>query len=351
MVMYSPDGPYGRLLEAAGFRWRTLRMDRLSVQPVRELAVLRQIADVYASEKPDIVHHFTIKCVVYGSFIAWLQGIRNRVNAIEGMGYVFASRELRALALRPIVRGLMKCMVRGANARVIFHNTDDLLEFDGERSRPRENARVILGAGVDTAVFRPAQERSENGVTKVLFAGRLLWDKGIKEFVEAARVLYEANVAVKFLMAGTPDPGNHASIAMHEVESWQARGWIEYLGYVADMPALLRSVDMMVLPSYREGAPRSLIEAAAAGVAIVTTDVPGCKDVVEHKVTGLIVPVREVGPLVDAIRFLHDHPEERRRLGKAGREKALNQFDDALVFEQTFAVYKELLAPPPGHAS
>lgn len=345
VVMFSPEGPYGRLLEAEGFRWITLRMDRLSVHPIRELSVLRQISAVYAAEKPDIVHHFTIKCVVYGSFIAWWHGIRNRVNAIEGMGYVFLSNEVRALALRPIVRLLMRWMVRGKKARVIFHNHEDVLAFGAGSTTGSENVRIILGAGIDTTMFQPAPGDASDGATRVLFAGRLLWDKGVKEYVEAARQLRAAGLKMRFLVAGSPDAGNPASVSMRDVESWQADGSIEYLGHVADMPALLRNIDIMVLPSYREGAPRSLIEAAAAGKAIVATDVPGCKDVVEHGSTGLLVPVREVPPLVEAIRFLHEHPDERRRFGRRGREKALNQFDELLVFEQTYAVYQELLAP------
>lgn len=344
VVMVSPDGEYRQLIEAQGFRWIGVTMDRLSLHPTREWSVLRQINRVYASEKPDIVHHFTLKCVVYGSFVAALRGIRNRVNAIEGMGYVFASTDWKALALRPVVKGLVKCAVRGKNARVTFLNFHDLEDFDGNRKKPRENVRMILGAGIDTTMFQPNERHPSDGVTKALFAGRLLWDKGLREYVEAARVLREANVTVKFLMAGRPDPGNPASVSMEDVEKWQASGYIEYLGHVNDMPSLLASVDMVVLPSYREGAPRILIEAAAAGLPIVATDVPGCKDIVQHGGNGLLVPVRQVDPLARAIRRLHENAAERRRMGLCGREKALQEFDDAVVFEETFAVYKELIS-------
>lgn len=344
VVMVSPDGEYRQLIEAQGFRWIGVTMDRLSLHPTREWSVLRQINRVYASEKPDIVHHFTLKCVVYGSFVAALRGIRNRVNAIEGMGYVFASTDWKALALRPVVKGLVKCAVRGKNARVTFLNFHDLEDFDGNRKKPRENVRMILGAGIDTTIFQPNERHPSDGVTKALFAGRLLWDKGLREYVEAARVLREANVTVKFLMAGRPDPGNPASVSMEDVEKWQASGYIEYLGHVNDMPSLLASVDMVVLPSYREGAPRILIEAAAAGLPIVATDVPGCKDIVQHGGNGLLVPVRQVDPLARAIRRLHENAAERRRMGLCGREKALQEFDDAVVFEETFAVYKELIS-------
>lgn len=348
VVMFSPDGPYGPLLQAEGFRWITLDMDRLSINPRREMSVLRQIAAVYASEKPDIVHHFTIKCVVYGSLIAWLRRIPSCVNAVEGMGYVFASDQFRARTLRPIVRGLMKCVVSGKRSRLILHNSDDLEIFGRERRAPRDNVRMILGAGVDTSLFTPRQPQNNDApraTTKVLYAGRLLWDKGVAEYVEAAQRLRSTGAPVEFLMAGTPDPGNPASVPEQQVARWQTDGWVNYLGHVTDMAALLRSVDIMVLPSYREGAPRSLIEAAASGLPIVATDVPGCRDVVDHGVNGVLVPVRQAVPLVEAIKTLHDQPETRARMGQAGRQKALNEFDERIVFEKTFAVYNELLAP------
>jgi glycosyltransferase involved in cell wall biosynthesis len=183
--------------------------------------------------------------------------------------------------------------------------------------------------------------------TRVLFAARLLTDKGIAEFIDAARHLKQANVAVEFLLAGMPDAGNPTSILLAQVAQWEGQGLVRYLGHVDDMPSLLDQVDMAVLPSYREGAPRSLIEAAAAGLPIVTTDVPGCREIVEHGVNGLLVPPRQVLPLVEAIRFLHERPQERWRMGQAGREKVQNEYDQRIIFEQTLAVYHELLANSP----
>ncbi|HEV7393253.1 MAG TPA: glycosyltransferase family 4 protein [Burkholderiales bacterium] len=345
VVMVSPVGPYGARLVAEGFRWIGLDMDRRSIHPGRELSVLYRLSKIYAAEKPDIVHHFTIKCVVYGSLIAWRLGIRKRVNAVAGMGYVFTSTALRARLLKPFVAALMKLLVRGSHARLIIQNNDDFSAFQTARVAPPANIRLIRGSGVDTSRFRPrGQPRS--GRTRVLFAARLLRDKGIGEYVEAARILKRENIAVDMLIAGLPDSGNPSSVAPEQIEQWLQEGCITHLGHVDDMPALLSDVDIAVLPSYREGAPRSLIEAAAAGLPIVSTDVPGCREVVEHQVNGLLVPVRQAEPIVEAIRFLHQQPLERVRMGQAGREKMLRQFDQRLVFEATHAVYLELIAQP-----
>lgn len=343
VVMVSPEGPYGVRLTAEGFRWIGLDMERRSLHPRRELSVLRRLSAIYGTEKPDIVHHFTIKCVVYGSLVAWRHGIRNRVNALAGMGYVFTSGELRARLMRPFVQWLIKLLVRGKYARLIIQNHDDFVAFRAARVSAPEHMRLIRSSGVDVSLFVPSGNRRSERATQVLFAARLLWDKGLGEYVAAARILKAANVPLELLVAGLPDVGNPTSVSPKQIEQWKDEGLIRYLGHVAHMPALLSEVDIAVLPSYREGAPRSLIEAAAAGLPIVTTDVPGCREVVEHGVNGLLVPARKAEPLAEAIRFLHEHPEERLRMVQAGREKAMKEFDQRIIFEQTHAVYVELL--------
>lgn len=345
VVMLSPEGPYGARLIAEGFRWIGLKMDRRSMHPGRELSVLRQISTIYAAEKPDILHHFTIKCVVYGSLIGWWHGIRNRVNALAGMGYVFTSTESRARVLRPLVQALIKLVANGKHARLIIQNSDDFDTFCKARVASPCNIRLIRSSGVDVSLFQPRAMRHRARSTRVLFAGRLLRDKGIGEYVAAARILKEMKVPADLLIAGMPDIGNPSSVSAKQIEQWQDEGLITYLGHVGNMPELLSDIDIAVLPSYREGAPRSLIEAAAAGLPIITTDVPGCREVVEHGVNGLLVPLRQVEPLVEAIRFLHDHPHERLRMGQSGRAKALREFDQSIVFEETYAVYQELLTP------
>ena len=344
VVMLSPVGPYGPLLEAEGFRWIGLEMNRRSLNPAREFALIRRIAAVYAAEKPDIVHHFTIKCVVYGSLIARWHGIPNRVNAVTGLGYVFSDEGYRARLLRPVVRNLIKAALGGDGSRLILQNKDDVAAFIAADLASEQRTHLIMGSGVDTCRFQPLATARQAPVMRVLLASRLLWDKGIREYIEAARLVRERNLAVEFLLAGSPDPGNPRSVPPAQVTKWQQAGSVTYLGHVADMPRLLSEIDLVVLPSYREGVPRSLLEAAACALPIVTTDVPGCREVVRQGVNGLLVPACDAAALAAAIQFFYEHPDERVRMGRAGRDRALSDFDQRFVFDKTFAVYRELLS-------
>jgi len=177
----------------------------------------------------------------------------------------------------------------------------------------------------------------------VVLAARMLWDKGLAEFIEAARALKAEGRNITFVLAGDPDAGNPASVAVSDLEGWVADGTVEWLGHVSDMPALLADADVVILPSYREGLPKTLIEAAACAIPLITTDVPGCREVVTHEADGLLAPVREWKPLAEAIARMDDDPALRKRLGLAARDKALAQFDETIVIRRTIAVYEELL--------
>ena len=203
--------------------------------------------------------------------------------------------------------------------------------------------RLIPGTGVDTASFAPDQARSRSARPRVLLPARLLWDKGLAEYAQAARLLHERSVPVDLLLAGQPDPGNPAAVPEATVRGWVEAGLLQWLGHVDDMPALFRSVDIVALPSYREGLPKGLIEAGASGCALIATDVPGCREVVRHEVDGLRVPPRDAVALADAIERLVRDAGLRERLAAAAREKAVAEYDERLVVARTMAVYQELL--------
>jgi glycosyltransferase involved in cell wall biosynthesis len=282
--------------------------------------------------------------VVYGAIAASLTGVPARINAVVGMGYVFTNPSLKARLLRPLVRSLMRWVLDNPRSRLILQNADDVAAFREAGIADNWRIRLIKGSGVDTRRFRPRVEPILSGSeTRVLLASRLLWDKGIGEYVEAARRLRATGLPIRFLLAGAPDTGNPASIPETELAAWAEEGAVEILGQVLDMPALLGRVDIVVLPSYREGLPKSLIEAAACGLALVTTDVPGCRAVVTDGVDGLIVPVRDGAALADAIRRLHEDPVWARKLGRAARERAFKDFDEWTVHKRVFGVYRELL--------
>ena len=361
VLLISPPGEYGVRLQALGFRWEPLPMDRKSLNPLQELRLLAYLWRLYRREQPALAHHFTIKCVVYGSAAALLARVPARVNAVAGMGYVFTNGALKARLLRPVVRGLMKLVLNGRGARLILQNTDDMAAFAKAGLARPALTRLVKGSGVDLTRFVPrAQPAQAEQVshqaqpTRVVLAARLLWDKGIAEYVEAARQLKAKGLPIHFLLAGAPDPGNPAAIPQATLNDWQAQGLIKLLGQVSDMAALFASADMVVLPSYREGLPKSLIEAAACALPLVTTDAPGCREVVTHEVDGLLVPVKDATALANAIERLHRDPALAGRLGQAARARALREFDERIVIRQTLAVYGELVgylgAMPPGTA-
>lgn len=343
VLLVSPPGPYGPKLRELGFRWLPAPMQRRSLHPWRELLLLLWLRQLIIREKVDLLHGFTIKCAVYGSIAGRLAGIYARVNAVAGMGYVFTSCDGKARLLRPLVRSLMRLALDGPGARLILQNPDDVELFEGARLVDRERIRLIPGSGVDCQRFTPSTGIATSARMRVLLPTRLLWDKGIAEYVEAARQLRSRSDNIHFVLAGTPDPGNPASVPEHTVRAWAAEGILEWLGHVEDMPALFRSVDVVVLPSYREGLPKGLIEAAACGLPLVTTDVPGCREVVTHERDGLLIPARDAASLAAAIERLQQDSALRRRLGAAARAKALSAFDERLVVARTLDVYRELL--------
>lgn len=346
MLLVSPAGPYGQKLRALGFRWTAAPMRRESLDPLRELALLYWLWRLVRMERPQIVHGFTIKCAVYGGLVARLLGA-TRVNAVAGMGYVFISDTLKARLLRPVVRTLMRLALGGKRARLILQNPDDVRFFEWSGIAPRAQIRLIPGSGVDCVRFSPPIQRHEpvaGEALRVVLAARMLWDKGIDEFVNASHLLKIENRILRFILAGNPDPGNPASIPEKTLLQWQQSGLVEWLGHVEDMPALLAGADIVVLPSYREGLPKSLIEAAACACPLIATDVPGCREVVADEVTGLLVPARDAKALARAIAKLQDDPALAYRLGRAAREKALAEFDERIVIARTLAVYDEVAA-------
>ncbi len=349
VVMASPPGDFGSRFAEHGIAWRTLPMDRSSLNPLRETQVLHSLTKLLASERPDLLHNFTVKCAVYGAVAARLAKVPAVVNAVAGMGYVFTSDHLKARALRPVVSDLMRRTLSSGNSRVILQNPDDVDLFHAMRLAPEEKIRLIRSSGVDTSRFYPpSRDSGTPRPLRVLLAARLLWEKGIGEFAEAAALLRRQGRNIEFLLAGTPDPGNPRSVPHAQIETWQQQGLLQWLGHVDDMPALMREADVMALPSYyREGVPKSLIEGAASGLALVTTDLPGCREAVaDHGIDGLHVEPRSAESLAHALARLDDDRVLLRRLGEKARERALLHFDQRQVIQKTIDVYNELLRMP-----
>jgi glycosyltransferase involved in cell wall biosynthesis len=347
VLLLSPEGEYSERLRAFGFRWIAVPMARRSLNPWRELMLVSWLARLFKQEKPDLVHGFTIKGAVYGSLAAKLSGVKARVNSIDGMGYVFTSTSSKARMLRPVVVRIMRMAFSGKRTAVILQNTDNMSVFTQANIVDQRVLRLIKGAGVDCRRYVPRYE--DRGETKaplrILLAARLIWEKGIAEYVDAARRMKSENRTVQFFLAGSPDEGNPASVKRDVVEGWVREGLIDWLGHVSDMPGLLTRIDAVVLPTYYgEGLPTTLIEAAACALPVITTDAPGCREVVSRNgEDGLLVPMRDSVALADAIRLLDDDRALARRLGLTARKKALNEFDESIVVSKTVAIYDELI--------
>lgn len=344
MLLVSPPGPYGEKLRELGFRWEPVPMVRRSLNPIRELSLVQWLRRLIAREQVDLVHGFTIKCAIYGGIAARLNGKPARVNAVAGLGYVFISNSPRALVLRPVIRSLFRYALGGERTRLILQNPDDAEMFARARLVSPQSVRLIPGSGVDCSRFTPAEQIGEPARERfrVVLPGRLLWDKGVAEYVEAARLLRGRGTPIDFLLAGEPDPGNPTSVPERVIRGWVDEGLVQWLGHVQDMPQLFRTADCVVLPSYREGLPKGLIEAAACALPLITTDVPGCREVVTNDVDGLLVPIKNVAALAEAIAKLQADVPLRRRLGTAARAKAVAQFEERSVIERTLGVYREM---------
>ena len=342
VLLISPAGRYGEKLLAMGYRWLAIPMDRRSLNPFKELYLLLWMKALFKREKVDLIHGMTIKSAVYGALAARLAGVHARVLAVTGMGYVFTSNHFRARALRPVLRSLFKIALAGSGTRLILQNADDVALFQAAGLYDPAKVRVIPGSGVNCERFRPPADRQERGELRVLLAARLVRDKGVVEFVKAALQLRREGRQLTFLLAGAPDPGNPSSIDQGELEDWARQGAVTWLGHVDDMEGLLATIDIMVLPSYREGLPKGLIEAAACGIALVTTDVPGCREVVTDEVDGLLIPVRDSGAIARAVARLQDDFQLRMRLGEAARKKVAEVFNENIIIGSTIAVYEEI---------
>jgi glycosyltransferase involved in cell wall biosynthesis len=328
---------------AAGLQLVPLGLSRRGQNPLRELGSVAEIVRVYRRVRPDIVHHVALKPVLYGSLAARFSRVPAVVNALAGLGYVFSSADLKARVLRPVVRAAYHLLLDGSNRRLIVQNPDDRDLFSRDGLVDPSRIHLIRGSGVELSRFAAAPE--PDGLPLVVLPARMLRDKGVEEFVAAARSLKQQGIGARFALVGDPDAENPAAIDEATLRRWHREGVVEYWGWREDMTAVLRECHLVCLPSYREGLPKALIEAAASARAIVTCDVPGCRDVVTEGENGLLVPPRDSAALANALRRLIVDPQLRARMGARGRQRAVAEFSVERVIADTLSLYRQLLPP------
>lgn len=334
---------HGDAIRAEGFDLVPLSWERANSNPLREIAALLEITGIYRRLRPDIVHHVAVKPALVGSLAGRLAGVPHMVNAIAGLGFVFASRSLKARILRPLISLGFRALLNGAHSRVIVQNPDDERLLIDRRLVAPERLVLIKGSGVDLDRFYPLPEPAA-GPPVAALVSRMIWDKGIGVLVEAARLLKARGVALKVVLAGQPDPENPAAIGADQLRAWHDEGIVEWVGFCDDVAGLWARSHIAVLPSwYGEGVPKSLLEAAAAGRPLVAVDGPGLREVVRDGVTGLLVPPRDAGALADGLQRLAEDAGLRQRLGQAARSLAEREFGEDTVIRGTLELYRTLL--------
>jgi glycosyltransferase involved in cell wall biosynthesis len=336
-------GSFGERITDAGIKLCPVAFNRGGLNPFEEIRTLLKIARIYWRETPDIVHHVALKPVIYGSLVARALGIRGVVNALGGLGYIFSSRDLRAKILRWIIKPLLRVAFSGAGARVIVQNRDDRTRLVDDLSVKAESISLIRGAGVNPKAYRRVVTANEMPLS--ILPARLLREKGVVEFVEAARLLRARGVKGRFALVGKPDPANPTSLKQSEIDAWVREGIVEYWGWRDDMPEVFSQAQIVCLPTYYgEGLPKSLLEAAASGCAIVSSDDAGCLELVEPGVTGWLVPKKDVVALANALQEAIERPDLRQQYGMAAHELIEPNFSMDHVAGATIAIYDQLSA-------
>jgi glycosyltransferase involved in cell wall biosynthesis len=329
-------------ISAQSFKFHFVPIQRGGTNPLADLRSFFALLALFRRLQPSLVHLITIKPVLYGGIAARLAGVPAMVVAMAGLGFVFTRRAgLKIAVLHRFIKVLFCWALDHPNQTLIFQNPHDRDQVLAITRRPSRETRLIRGSGIDLAECVVVPE--PDGTPVVVMAARLLFDKGVSEFVKAAKILRDRGTDVRFCLVGEPDLLNPTSVSLVDIEVWGAEGVVEYFGYRKDVPTLYAQAHIVVLPSYREGLPKSLIEAAACGRPVVTTDVPGCRDAIEPGVTGLLVPPRDAIALADALECLIKDSSLRQAMGKAGRILAEREFCIEKVVSAHLQIYKELL--------
>jgi len=339
VVVVTRTNRHAEIIRQHGARVIPFEISRRGSNLFREIAAIRRLTGIYREEKPDIVHHVAMKPMLYGSLVAHLLRIPHTFNWVAGMGWLFVSSRRRAKVLQAVVRKVLGMLLRGTS--VIVENKDDR-EIIAGLGVEAGHIKLVRGAGVDTSMYAPSPQ--PDGVPLVVLPARMLWDKGVGEFVDAAGQLRQRGVQARFALVGEPDPENPASVPEDQLLAWQQEGAVEWWGRSENMPQVYAQSRIVCLPSYREGLPKSLLEAASCARPVVTSNVPGCRDVVRDGDNGILVEARNAGALADALAILLANPKLCQQMGQRGRERVLQEFSQEKIVSQVLSLYREVLS-------
>jgi glycosyltransferase involved in cell wall biosynthesis len=331
-----------QLIERRGVTVHHVDFPRGVHNPLVEWRAIRKLTRIYQQISPDVLHHFSAKGILLGCLAARRCGAQRVVNTFTGLGLAFSGNGARAWLKRVVAERALRKVLASPQGQVTFQNPEDMQQLVADGVVLADRCRLIRGSGVDTDEF--CVEAEPTGIPHVMFASRLLWPKGIGEFVDAARLLQQRAIAARFVLAGDRDERNPTSVSAKQLREWEEQKVVECWGHCGNMPYVLSQATIVVLPSYYgEGVPKVLLEAAACGRPIVTTDVRGCREAVQHERNGLLVPSHDSAALADAIARLIDQPWDRRAMGVRGRQLVEQHFSADRVTRQTLALYDQLL--------
>jgi len=330
----------GKWISDEGFTYLPIPFVKGVCNPLRELVAVLKLTQLYRRVRPDIVHHVAIKPILYGSLAARFAGLKAIVNAFGGLGFAFSSGNGRA-SLRLGVKAGLRLALSRIECRVVTQNRIDRDQLIEQGIVRQSQATIIPGVGVDTENFTPSAEGVD--VPIVVLASRMVFDKGVREFVEAAQLLKAQGMAVRCVLVGRIDERSPTNVPEEQLCEWQTQGIVEWWGHRDDMPQVLSSAQVVVLPSYYEGFPKVLLEACACGRPVVATNVSGCAEIVRDGENGFLIPIKDPTALANAIKELLQNPSLRDRMGKRGREIAVREFSAEGMARETIKVYRELL--------
>jgi glycosyltransferase involved in cell wall biosynthesis len=328
-------------LESLGLVVHPISVSRSGTNILKEIWAIYELNCLVKNILPDVVHLITIKGAIYGGLVTRFKGIKTRVASISGLGFVFIDESIKARIIRFIVTKLYRLALNSSNTNVIFQNENDKNIFINNKIIKAKQSLIVRGSGVDLKTYNYLPETSDEKV--IMFLARLLKDKGLIEFCDAATELKTSGFIGKFVLVGDIDLENPNSITQGELNRYVSSGAVEHWGFSSNVSETISKCHIMVLPSYREGLPKSLIEAAACGRAVITTDVPGCRDAITPNVTGVLIPIKSSAAIVTAVLDLCDKEDKRKGMGKCGRKLAESHFDISDVITTHLNLYKGIL--------
>lgn len=342
VVVVARMADHQKQIEDLGFRTVPWSIKRESQNPFRELSALFDLIRIYKAERPDVSYHVAIKSIMYGSIAAKSAKVAHTVNLFSGMGVVFISNALKFRTFRGLVTPILRWAMKPNTTRLHVQNGDDKALLNGLGISTPDRTDLVPGSGLDIENFPHTPEPTDT-TPKATVVARMLWDKGIGELVEAARLLKARNVKLDIELVGAPDPANPATITEGQLKTWQDEDLVTWLGRRSDVAEIIKQSHIAVLPSYREGMPRSLLEAASIGRPLIAFDTPGCRDLVQDDKNGILVPFKDVEALANALEKLATDAGLRERLGTQARQDIENIYSAKAIQNQLSRIFKNLL--------